>query len=223
MKKISILSAICVLSLASFAFGQTHTQNISFDDTIGPGNAGTYISTDHFSMDLYLTFAGYNSIGFDVWLETAANAAANVLLTGFTYGTAFVDPTQPSASYPMGFTLLQSNGLYTTPNPSDLGATQDPPYSKTALPPGTYFIGTLSIDLNGLAPGIYTLQTDAAGFHASQVTSFDGTTFDSNYMPTATYTITVVPEPTAFSLLIVTALGLAVCICRGTLSKRSFS
>ena len=61
-----VLVAICVMSVANFASGQTHTQHISFDDTVGPGDAGTYNSTDHFSVDLYLTFAGYSASGFDV-------------------------------------------------------------------------------------------------------------------------------------------------------------
>jgi hypothetical protein len=74
------------------ALGQKRTQHISFDDNLGPGNAGTYNATDSFGVDLYLTFNGYNSFGLSLWFETTANAASNIFLTGFTYGTTFDKP-----------------------------------------------------------------------------------------------------------------------------------
>ena len=163
-----------LISAATHIFGQTVSQSFSFDDGIGPGNAGTYSPNDHFSVDLYLTFSGYNCTGFDLWLETTANAAPHIMLTDFTYGTTFVDPTQPFAG-PIGFTLLESTGLYTTPNPSDFGATQNPPYETSAVPPGTYFVGNLGISAEqGHAPGVYVLRTDATLPHASDAANWLG-------------------------------------------------
>ena len=104
---------------------------------MGPGNSGTYRPGDTFSVDLFLTFSGYRSTGLSLWFESPADDASHFLLTGFTYGITFPDPNQPFTN-PIGFTELQSNGYYTTPNPSDFGATQDPPYDKTAIGPGTY-------------------------------------------------------------------------------------
>ena len=74
-----------------------------------------------------------------------------------------------------------------------------------AVPPGTYFIGHLSVSLAGLPPGIYTLQTDTTGPHASEVTDTD---FMDNHLPAALYTITVVPEPGTLALLSLGAIGL---------------
>src|SRR6185312_1472802 len=100
-------------------------------------------------------------------------AAPFISLTGFTYGTTFPDPTQPFTG-PIGFTALQFTGLYTTPNNSNLGATSNLPYDQTMVPPGTYFVGHLTVGLAGLAPGVYVLQTDATnsgpnGFRRSSV------------------------------------------------------
>ena len=218
MKRIPVLSAICLLSLTSFAFGQVHTQHISFDDQVGPGNAGTYSPTDHFGVDLYLTFAGYNSNGFSLWLETTANAAPNIFLAGLTANKTFDDPG--NAVFPLSFTYLLSNGLYTTANPSDLGSTfldiHRPPAG-----PGTYFVGHLSIDLSGLAPGTYVLQSSSTNPHPSEVTSFDGTTFADEYLPTATYTITVVPEPSTLALLVLVATGLGIVTRHRAVSKKT--
>jgi len=213
MKKLFLFVALCLISATTSVFGQAHTQSISFDDGVGPGNAGTYNSTDSFSVDLYLTFNGYNACCLSLWFETTANAAPFMSLTGFTYGTTFPDPTQPFSG-PIGFTALQFTGLYTTPNPSDLGGTWDgPPF--TATPPGTYFIGHLTVSLAGLAPGIYVLQTDAtpngssAVNHQSAVGSyFPLNVFADEYIPSSEYTITVVPEPETLALLSLGAIGL---------------
>jgi hypothetical protein len=215
MKK-PLLFLLILLAAMPFARGQTHTQSISFDDGNGPGNAGTYLPTDHFSVDLYLTFNGYNCIGLSTWLETTANAAPFISLTGFTYGTTFVDPTQPFAG-PIGFTELESTGLYTTPVPSDLGATQNPPFDKTAVPPGTYLIGHLTIGLAGLAPGVYFLQTTATTPRSSVATSYfsgDIQPIRDEYIPSSAYTITVVPEPGTVSLIALGLSGVALALHR---------
>ena len=74
--------------------------------------------------------------------------------------------------------------------------------------PGTYFVGDLSISLSGLMPGIYTLQTDASNPHSSEVASYDGTNTEN--LPISTSTITIIPEPSTFALLILaTVAGVA--------------
>ena len=131
------------------------------------------------------------------------------MLTDFTYGTTFVDPTQPFAGL-IGFTLLQSTGLYTTTQPSDLGATQNPPYETSAVPPGTYFVGNLGISLSGLAWGVYVLRTDATLPRASNTANWlGGTQFVTKFIPSSEYTITIIPEPTTFSLAALGILGIA--------------
>ncbi len=208
MKKLSLFVAVCLMSAATSVFGQTPTQSISFDDGNGPGNAGTYSPSDSFSVDLYLAYSGYSSGGFSLWFEATAAAAPFTSLTGFTYGTTFFDPIQPFSS-PIGFTLNHGTGFYGTSNPSDFGATINPPYDQTVVPPGTYFVGHLTISLAGLAPGVYILRTDATNPHGSIVTNYaGGGNFIEESIPNAEYTITVVPEPGTLALLSLGAIGL---------------
>ena len=119
----------------------------------------------------------------------------------------------------MPFTVLQSNGLYTTPIPSDLGATVPSP-DVNAVPPGTYFIETLSVSLTGLAPGTYILRSTASSPRSSIVGSFDGTTFTDHDLPNATYTITIVPEPSTLALLVIATIGVGATFCRRTFVKK---
>ncbi len=216
MKKMFLLSALCVMSLTTTLLGQTHTQSISFDDGVGPGNAGTYNSTDSFGVDLYLTYSGYNAYGLSLWFATSASGAPFISLTGMSYGTTFPDPNQPFITFPLNFTQPEAGGLYGTPNPSDLGSgiSTSPPFNS--VPPGTYFIGHLSVSLAGLPPGIYTLQTDTWGPHASEVADTD---FMDNNVPAALYTITVVPEPETVVLFALGSLGMAAIVHRRKRAK----
>jgi hypothetical protein len=203
MKKLPLFVAACLITAAATVFGQTHTQSISFDDGVGLGNAGTYNSTDSFGVDLYLTYNGYESYGFSLWFATTANAAPFISLTGMTYGKTFSFPTQ-DVTFPIFFTQQEAGGLYGTPNPSDLGSLVPDP--TQTVPPGTYFVGHLSVSLANLPPGVYTLQTDATNPHASEVTDMN---FDDNNLPVSAYTITVVPEPGTFALVTLGSLGMA--------------
>jgi hypothetical protein len=103
MKRLSLLVAVCAMTAATSVFGQEHTQSISFDDGVGSGNAGTYNSTDSFSVDLYLTFNGYNATGLSIWMQTTANAAPFISLTGFYLRDNFSRPDP---------TLHQSDGIH---------------------------------------------------------------------------------------------------------------
>ena len=220
MKRLTQFITICMMCVACSVFAQTHTQSISFDDGVGPGNAGTYGSNDHFSVDLYLTYSGYNSYGFSLWMETTAAAAPYLTLTGMTNNTTFPD-LNPFLTFPQAFTLLQSNGMYTTPNspdggPSDIGSTVSNPQAGS-VPPGTYFVGQLSVALNGLPPGVYVMRTDALGGHTSEVVD---TKFMDNNIPVSEYTITVVPEPSTMALLGVAAIVLVLSARRRTGLRR---
>ena len=133
----------------------------------GRGTPGTYNSTDTFSLDIFLTYAGYSSFGFTLWFDTNADAAPHIFITGFTWGTTF--PDHGNVSFPLGFTADEGNGRYTTPNPSDFGSGT----SSNPVGPGTYFVGHISLSLSGLAPGIYTLQTTTVSGRISEISSFD--------------------------------------------------
>jgi hypothetical protein len=201
MKRFSAaLTAILILTGSDFVCGQT--QSLSFNDNVGVPNAGTYNPNDTFSFDMFLTFAGFDALGYSLWFDTTANAAPFIFLTGCTIGTTFPNPTQ-APPYPLGFTLSEGGGLFTTPNPSDLGASL--PGGAPGVVPGTYFIGHVSFSLSGLAPGTYVVQSAAVGGHSSVV---GDTSFGDHLLPNTTYTITVVPEPSTFMLLAVAAISL---------------
>ena len=50
--------------------------------------------TDTITLDISLTFAGYNSYGLSFWLEAQNGIASFLAHHSITYGTAFPDPTQ---------------------------------------------------------------------------------------------------------------------------------
>lgn len=210
MKKIITLALGCITLSAVAAFGQTHTQSLSFDDGNGTGNAGTYNSNDTFSFDINLTYAGYSSYGLSLWFETEAAAHNALIITNFTYGTTFADPTQPGST-PVGFTVLANDGGYVNPQPSDFGATTTIVDPAHAVPPGTYFVGHITISITGLAPGTYILESAATGApgltRQSEVTDTD---FQDNNIPNSIYTITIVPEPSTYALCALGAIGLGI-------------
>lgn len=199
MKRLFMLIAACLMSVATLSFGQVQTQSISFDDGAGPGNAGTYSPNDHFSVNLYLTFNGYTALGYSLWFHITAAAAPYVSLPGRTYGSTFSTPN-PFVTFPLSFSVARGN-FYTTPDQSDLGGVH------AGIPPGTYSIGDLSVDLNGLPAGTYVLATDDIGGHRSEVSQCQDRTCIDHFLPSAEYTITVIPEPSPFVLVAVSFLG----------------
>jgi hypothetical protein len=218
MKKIPVLSAIYLIALTAIVPAQTPTQFLTFNDNNGVPDAGTYNPNDSFSFDIFLTFSGYNSTGLSLWFETTAAAAPNIVLTGYMRGTTFQNGN--GHHFPLPFTLLQSNGWYTNPDPSDLGVSVPSPSNVNAVSPGTYFIENLSVSLTGLASGTYILRSDAINPHVSEVTGTVGTSFADNNLPVSTYTITIVPEASTLGLLIMTAIGLGEETWRRALPKK---
>jgi hypothetical protein len=214
MKK-TLLFCIVLLTFAGPVFSQTHTQSFTFDDLgLGGGTAhsGTYNQNDTFSFDVYLTYAGYDSYGFDLWLETQTlnNFAASLSITGLTYGTVFSDPTQTMPNpAPFNASMGASPGFLTEGR--DLGASAPGEGSSFhPVAPGTYLLGHISFALAGAMPGTYTLRSTTLSPHRSQAT--DSGLMD-NYIPVEQYTITIVPEPGTVGLLSIGTLGLAATLC----------
>ena len=75
MKKIIVLIALQILSVAGMCSAQSATQFLTFNDNNGVPDAGTYNPNDSFSFDIFLTFSGYNASGLSFWFETTADAA----------------------------------------------------------------------------------------------------------------------------------------------------
>jgi len=205
MKKMFLLSAVCVMSLTTTLFGQTHTQSISFDDGVGPGNAGTYLTNDHFSFDVYLTYNGYNSYGFSLRLEAPQmnNFAASISITGETFGPVFSESAF-FQTFPAPFDLSWPAQPGYLADHVDLGAILPGKGPIMPQPPGTYFVAHISFAINGAIPGVYTLRSTTIGGQ-SEVSDQD---FHDNLLPVEDYTITIIPEPATLALLSLGAIGL---------------
>ena len=174
------------------------SQSLALDDLgLGGGDAthGTYAPGSTFSLDVLLTFSGYNSTGLSFWLEASNGLAGSLSITGVTYGTTFPDPTH-TAPNPAFFNtpVGASSGFMTETR--DLGSTAN----GTVAAPGTYFVAHITFSLSAsFAPGNYILQSTVTSPHTSEATSFDGTTFADNNLPAAQYFITQIPEPTTLT------------------------
>jgi hypothetical protein len=187
------------------------SQSLTFDDLgLGGGDAthGTYMPGTTFSFDVLLTFSGYNSTGLSFWLETATAFAGSLSITGVTYGTTFPDATQ-TAPNPAQFNSTTGATPGNMTENRDLGSTIND--FGNVPGPGTYFVAHITFSIGaGAAPGNYILQSTVASPHTSEATSFDGTTFADNNLPSAQYFISIVPEPTTLALIGLTAVGGAI-------------
>lgn len=200
MKKTLLLTILCALTATGVAFGQSQT--LSFDDGVGTADAGSYDPDDTFTLDVSLTFTGYDAYGISYWLDVPDASASLLQITGITY-FFFTDPND-SVDNPEMFTFDLGNGRTATTN--DLGASVDDPVPGNEIPAGTYVITTLNFSITGATIGsTFTLNSSTVAPRRSLV--FD-TNFDEQMIPTASYTITIVPEPGTYALLGVAAVGL---------------
>ncbi|MFZ3376878.1 MAG: PEP-CTERM sorting domain-containing protein [Chthoniobacterales bacterium] len=202
MKETSLITAIiCGMMVSGTAFSQ-HTQSISFTPS------GTVFNqNDTFTVDTTLTNSGYSSWAFAYWLETAAASRTFFHITAETFLT-FIYPNQPGWPNEFSFPMTNGvdNGYYATSNDlggswADLDATAQP---LAAIPPGTYQVSHITFSITGATPGVYTFYSTSTDPRPSIVVDGD---FNSNAIPRASFTITVVPEPSTFALLALTGAG----------------
>jgi PEP-CTERM motif len=195
-KTLLITTIICGMMAAGTAFSQ-NSQSLSFTPS------GTIFNTnDTFTVNTSLTFAGYSAYGLSYWLETAGPTNQNFFhITAETFST-FTDSNQPG--WPNEFNFAMTNGIDAGmfANSNDLGGTTQP---LALVAPGTYQISQISFSITGAAPGVYT-------FFSTTTNPRPGAVADQNFMdediPRASFTITVVPEPTTFALLALAGAGL---------------
>jgi hypothetical protein len=183
-KALLITTIICGTMVAGTAFSQ-HTQSLQF---IPSGSI--FNQNDTSALETLLTFSGYQARAVSFWLETVVGAQ------GFFHITAeqhfvFNGDTGPSE-------FVCGNSYCITDR--DLGGG-----SQTLIPPGTLDIAHISFSITNAAPGVYTFYSTTDNPHASIVTDQD---FNDNAIPQASFSITVVPEPTTLALRAVAGAGL---------------
>jgi hypothetical protein len=197
MKKTLLLTGICGMMLTGTAFSQ-HTQSLQFIPS------GTIFNqNDTFTLDTFLTFEGYSAYGFFYWLETVGGTQSFFHITAETFLT-FNDPND--TGWPNEFNFPMTNGvdagMFATSN--DLGATTLP---MTLVPPGTYYVSHISFSITGAAPGVYTFYSTTTNPRPSEVGDQD---LNDNPIPRASFTITIIPEPTTLALLALTGTGVGL-------------
>ena len=200
------------------SFAGTVSQSIAFDDLGSGGGSATsgfYLPGSTFSFDVLLTYSAYSSSGLSFWLETNAAFAPYIAITGVTYGTTFPDPID-TAPNPATFnhTPGASPG-YMTEN-RNLGSTLNVSSPNSPVPPGTYFVAHVTLQISaGAPPGTYDLASTTVSPHVSEVTSFDGTTFADQNLPAVHYTV-IIPEPGTFTLIGLGAITILGLVARGS-------
>lgn len=185
-KALLITMIICGMITAGTAFSQ-HTQSLQFVPS-----GSIFNQNDTFTVETFLTFAGYQARAVSFWLETAVGAQ------GFFHITAeqhfvFNGDTGPSE-------FVCGNSYCITDR--DLGGG-----SQTLIPPGTLDIAHISFSITNAAPGVYTFYSTTDNPHASIVIDQN---FNDNPIPQASFSITIVPEPTTVALLALTGIGVGL-------------
>lgn len=201
MRKTLLTGIVCAWT-TSAVFGQQHQQSITFS---GPSE---WIPGTSVSLDVSLTFSGYNALGLSYWLEVQNPLAQYITITNIQW---FTFPQHGQPQYPISFEGGIVVGQYGSEQ-FDLGGTVTNPQSKS-VPPGTYQVNTITFSLDPNAPtGSFILRTMATSPRISEVTDTDFN--DNNIIPPGTFVINVVPEPSALALLSFAAVGSGVSIYR---------
>jgi hypothetical protein len=221
MKKLLLVLTTAFLLTAASAMAAITSVSLSFNDTVGTPNSGTYNSgTFTFDLQVSLTFTADASApnmlkGLSYWLETQMAAASHITITSEDYSTwtLAIQPDFPkvftdSSGAHSGF--LSDMGTAANGNLSgDLGATSANSTQNQSA--GMFQVSTLHFSVSGLAPGTYTLMTTTLTPKISEATD-NAVVPQDHPFSAATYTFTVVPEPATWVTM---GLGAAMLLAIG--------
>jgi hypothetical protein len=189
------LLAVLVCTVAGLSTASAQTALFSYNDNVGTPDAGTYTPGSSFTFAIDITFAPggsvANMVGLSYWFEQQnPNAPFYFAITNRDLSSSifsFPQTANAQLTYPQNMTPQ---------NVKDLGgSTQD----LMGVGAGTYLVANLTISISAAAaPGTYVIENTTTGGKTSAISDDQGHTAP---IPLATYTITVVPEPTTFGLL----------------------
>jgi hypothetical protein len=162
------------------------------------------------TLDVFLTFTGYNSLGVSYWLELPNTVAPFISITEVQYFTfPHPPPPPPPITIPFNSTVGARPGYLC--ETTDLGATVNDPTQKM-VPPGTYHINAITFSIgNGIPLGGYAMYSTSNSPRISEVTDTDFN--DNNIIPPGQFTFTV-PEPRTASLISFAIGGASLLIWR---------
>ncbi len=213
VKKHLLLTISCLLLTAGLTFAQ-ESASFSFNDNgQGGGTAvtGTYNPTATFNLDLFGTFtpgtSGALADGFSLWLQVPTANGFNTAIN-ITAATMFQFPDKTHPAYPKVFNdAVGASAGYLTDhdsvgtNTGDLGATSNDPSQQFT---GQKLLANYAFSLTNAAPGTYIMLSTTVSPKGSEISTND---FRTVFAGATAYTITIVPEPSTWSLVVVGALG----------------
>lgn len=212
MKKQLTLTIVSLLAAAGFSFAASEAITFSDNGLYGGTNtSGNFSSNQTFSLDVSASWSGYTAVGLSYWIEVPSALAPTIKIDTENYFT-WSDPNQAGSNTTFIANTDVSSG-YLREN-RDLGATSaqdtntNPPTFTEVAAAGTYKVSTLNFSLTNAPAGTYIIHTTTLAGHASEIT--DGTASGSgaqHFAPAGSYTITVVPEPSTWSLLGLGGIG----------------
>jgi PEP-CTERM motif len=199
----------CMFAAISVSSGQTAV--FSYNDGVGTANAGTYTPGSSFTFSISLAFTAGGNIanleGLSYWFEQQnLNAPFNFSITlRDVTGSQFTDLQTSGLTYPQALAAQETK---------DLGALLP---TTPGLGNNSYFIANITVSIAPTAaPGTYVIENTTSGGKTSVITDDQGHTFA---IPQATYTITIVPEPTSLALLAVGLVVLGIFVYRRRVSS----
>lgn len=191
MNKLRHLTLL-VGALAVLGFSKTAPAQYALAFTGGPASVAP---GESFTFTLTLTSGGETSVGLSYFLQVLDGGGNGLFrITGRDFaGSTFSDPTADNS-----IALQPADALLDPRNDSNLGAIVADPNAPNGA--GSFFVANFTLQtLAGLAPGVYTISTaDAFATDAA---------FGDNAIPDATYSVTVVPEPSTVAFALLGTLG----------------
>jgi hypothetical protein len=196
MKKEILTTFVCGMMAAGTALSQ-HTTSMSFVPS-----GIIFQQNDTFTVEMFLSYSGYSAYGFSLWLETLAGTQSFFHITSEEhfppFPTGYTGPNEFVFPMPNGV----DQGYYATSN--DMGGGNNP---LMLVPPGTYDVERVHFSITNAALGTYTFYSTSTIPRPSIVTDDQ---FNDNAIPRASFTITIVPEPSTLALLAIVGTGVGL-------------